>query len=724
MSFINPLLLLGMLGVALPILAHILNKHEFQTTRWAAMQFLNRNVRVRTRQIKLKDLLLLILRCLVILLVAFALARPGVTGTGSSLITGEQRPGVVIALDASFSMQHGRDESRFDRAVKQARLIAEQVKLGDRVTLVMLAGDQDVVVRNMAYEPERFQAILETLEPVPEPLNLNHVPESLRALADEMDAQQKEIYLITDVQSRDWGAISGPMRDAFEQLGQGTSVFLVPVRGEAENLAITEFEHISGVLRRGSIARYRATVKNFGNDVASNVRVIGSVDGSQIDTKVIPRIAPDAEESVSLFVPLHNTGSQKISAELPDDVLPEDNIRRLVSVVREKVSVLCVDGSSGEAGALITAALRAADNAADAEAYSARTVSWLSFPAQNLEEVDVLIVTDVPEVTAGQAKQLEDFVRRGNGLIWFAGPNVNVAKWNEYAASEEGSLLPAIMGDVVNTDDLAGAGKPLERSISDHPVLQPLLSLPEDLFNETRFLKRLNVTPRASSGSVLTLAASTDPILLEQALGRGHVFMCTTTVDPAWNNMAATPVFPMLVQQMVNYLAGRAYEEPQEVGDALSLWYSAEPDASDAVFDSPSDEELTVPVRQHGKQFVALLDKADEAGYYTARVSVQSAGMPIAVNVNTRESKVACLPQEELVDAVKSTGITIISSESELVDAIEQARTSRSLWRVLLLAALIVLFVESILADRMASKRAIRSGVQSSEVQGSRVQGG
>ena len=62
MSFLNPLILLAGLGVALPILAHLLNQHKVQRTDWAAMQFLNRSVRVRSRQIRLRDLFLLCLR--------------------------------------------------------------------------------------------------------------------------------------------------------------------------------------------------------------------------------------------------------------------------------------------------------------------------------------------------------------------------------------------------------------------------------------------------------------------------------------------------------------------------------------------------------------------------------------------------------------------------------------------------------------------------------------
>lgn len=125
MSFLNPFILLGALGIGLPILAHLLNRLQVQHTDWAAMQFLNRSVRVRSRQLRLRDLFLLILRCLALLLLIFAIARPAWKGHIASWIPGEKRAGVVIALDSSFSMQHGeKGSSRFDRALKQVATIS------------------------------------------------------------------------------------------------------------------------------------------------------------------------------------------------------------------------------------------------------------------------------------------------------------------------------------------------------------------------------------------------------------------------------------------------------------------------------------------------------------------------------------------------------------------------------------------------------------------------
>jgi hypothetical protein len=112
--------------------------------------------------------------------------------------------------------------------------------------------------------------------------------------------------------------------------------------------------------------------------------------------------------------------------------------------------------------------------------------------------------------------------------------------------------------------------------------------------------------------------------------------------------MAQTPVFPMLMQQIVTYLAGREFEQPRVVGDSLSLSYIEEPDANNAVFDTPSEETITVPVRAHRNQFFAILKNSKEAGFYEAKVSVQAPGVPMAVNVDPSESDVVSLTAVDL----------------------------------------------------------------------------
>ena len=706
MSFLHPLVLFAALGIGLPIVAHLLSRYKVKRTDWAAMQFLNRSVRVRSRQIRLRDILLLCLRCLAVLLLVVAFAKPFMKNPGpvaSGL--GERRAGVIIALDASRSMGHSDGEAtRFEKAIRRARWLAAGFHPGDPVSLVLLGDAHRVVARNMAFEPERFEELLQAQSVTPVPLDLESVPRSLKALADAMDVQQKEIYFATDMQAQDWHDRPAWLTEAFGDLSQGAATTIIPVSSGSDNLAMTSLELVSGVLRKDTIARYRATVRNCGPGPVADVKVKGLVDGVTVDTKTIPAIASGASETVSLFVHFRNAGAVRVSAELEADSLATDNVRRTVAVIREDVSVLSVgasDGTGGASSGFLAAALRARGDRGGQESFDVQSVSWVDLPSQDLSRFDVVVLQDVPDITPEQARAFEAYVRTGHGLIWFPGDRVDLAAWNKRSVIDGVSLLPAVVEQSVNTSDPLGVGRPLDAVLPDHPVCRPLRSLPEDLLSETRFRKVLQVSPSATSSTVLSLAGTTSPLLLEHSLGRGQVFLFTSCTDSGWSNMAVTPLFPMVLQQMVTYLTAREFEAPRQVGDSLSLSYVDQPDASDAVFDTPSGDTITVPVREHQAQYVALLERSREQGFYLARVRLQAPGMPIAVNVDTRESDVRCLSATETARCFEGTGVSVARSEEELLDAVEGQRTGRSFAFGFLLAGLVFLVIESVLANLM-----------------------
>ncbi|MCP4742523.1 MAG: hypothetical protein GY871_09920, partial [Actinomycetales bacterium] len=481
MSFLNPLLLFAALGVGLPILAHLLSRYKVKRTDWAAMQFLNRSVRVRSRQIRLRDIVLLCLRCLAIVLLALAFAKP-FTEEGESVLSkvSERRAGVIIALDASYSMEHSDGAStRFERGIEKIDMIAEGLHPGDPVSLVLLGAEHRVVARNMAFEPARFDELLRSQQATPEPLDLDTVPLTLEALVEAMDAPQKEVYLVTDMQARDWKGRPAWLGEAFEDLGERAPTTIIPVGGGADNLAITNLELVSGVLRKDTIARYRATVRNYGTSPIANVRVKGFVNDITVDTKTIPAIAPGASKTVSLFIHFRNAGPVRISAGLESDSLPVDNVRRTVAVIRDEVSVLSVEGSPGEGGDFLAAALRARGSDAGQENFAVRSVSWIDLPSQDLARFDVVVLQNVPDITPEQARVFEAYVRAGNGLIWFAGDKVDAAAWNERSARDGIPLLPAAIEQPVSTSDALGVGRPLDPTMPDHSVCRPLRSLPE-----------------------------------------------------------------------------------------------------------------------------------------------------------------------------------------------------------------------------------------------------
>ena len=80
MTFLNFILLGGMAAASIPIIIHLINRNRFRIISWGAMHLLDAALKENTRKLQLEQLLLLLVRILIPLLLALALARPVMKG--------------------------------------------------------------------------------------------------------------------------------------------------------------------------------------------------------------------------------------------------------------------------------------------------------------------------------------------------------------------------------------------------------------------------------------------------------------------------------------------------------------------------------------------------------------------------------------------------------------------------------------------------------------------
>src|SRR3982751_3472592 len=96
----------GALAMSIPIVIHILNRRRFKTVTWAAMEFLLRAMRKNRRRLRFEQWVLLATRCLVVLLLGMALARPLGCETPTMAVMGGRTGISVFVIDNSYSMAY------------------------------------------------------------------------------------------------------------------------------------------------------------------------------------------------------------------------------------------------------------------------------------------------------------------------------------------------------------------------------------------------------------------------------------------------------------------------------------------------------------------------------------------------------------------------------------------------------------------------------------------
>lgn len=720
MAFLNSFALWGSLaalGVAVPIVIHLLSRFRIRRTDWAAMELLRRALIERKRQVRIEDLILLALRCLAMALAALALARPALTPAGAQLLGGSGgRSGVLIALDSSYSMGYKPGlNSRFDLALERIREICSTLERGNPVSLVLMGDRPRIELRNVGYDVERLEKVLRTIKPLPEALNLEPCLAQAQDLFAEIKAPTRECYVITDGQAMTWAAVSEGAAGTLEEMKKLGQVFFVPVgEGGAENMAVTRLEAASGILRRGSIVRYVVDIQNAGELPQSKVNVQLFVGDTPVDQRVAPSLPPGKTATVTLYGRFDDAGVEEVSARLDPDALPLDNIRYAVADIREETKILCVDGEPSDEPFksetdFLVPALTPSTGDEEGSGLKVVTVTEPEFAGQRLSDYGVVILANVSDVGDHQVRALRSFVRDGGGLIVFLGDKTNLALFNSrmvYAEDTDGAepLLPAELDQAVGDVSGASEGWMMSSQLSEHPIAQVLASMPPEQRSTVNFRRYFKAKPVDGAQTVLSLAKNGDPILIEKPYGRGKVLLFTTTADRDWTDMVVHPAYLMVLQQAVTYQTRRGYEMPITVSEPLIVGLPSQ-GALDAVpVRNPKGEELTVKVTERNGQMSASLAHADLAGIYQVQYAAGLAPVKVAVNVEPTESSIRPLRKQELRTTVAKLPVSLVEVDRDILDVIRESRVGFELWRVLLLLALAVLVVEGFLA-RWFSRR-------------------
>ncbi|MED5584946.1 MAG: BatA domain-containing protein [Verrucomicrobiota bacterium] len=712
---------LGLIGVAVPIIIHLLYRKNRKETQWAAMELLRKALVMRSGQIKIEDFLVLALRCLAMLLIAAALLRP-ILNSGASKWLGEKHVGMVVAIDASLSMGHG-EHSRFEKAIAKAEQVLDTAREGDPVTVVLLSQNPEYIVRAADYEPEKIKNLLssKTTKPSPYPLALDSNVTLLAELADELESGTREVYLITDAQEEDWGTLSGTSQENLKKMTNESEFFVLPVStdGEGEeNLSISSLNYASGPLQSSGVARFEAIVENHGREVANGASIEFWVEGKRTRKQEVGQINPGDSRVIPYFVNFNNPGDLSLEAKLMSngDDLDADNGRFAVVNIKETVRVLCVNGnSSGEIGRNVRSAVYYAVRAlrlkssAEEAAVEVTQINAIDLPQEErLDDFDIVVLANHANPDPSTVGRLHGFAERGGGLILFAGTNFIAgadedADPNEPFMIGEGddrhSLLPAILKEAKTAENQSGWS--IKTPDSDHPLAAIVKRLPEEIVNSARINRIMDCEPAPESQVILRIAENNAPLLLARDFGAGSVLMFTTSADRSWNALAVHPLYAMLLQQAATTMSSQPGSRLTACGEEMV--HRIQSDAKRLELVRPDGTTDTIRPDQIGETLNIELT-AGVPGIYQYNNDNGSRLTAVAANIDASESNIRVIASNSLESELDDMGLTVIDPGSSASDEIKKARRGSDLSSLLLTLAILCFLIQSVIAKIFTKK--------------------
>ena len=118
MGLLAPLFLLGLVGLAVPIVVHLTEKQRRNVVEFPSLMFLRKIPFRSTQRRRIHHWALLSIRALALALLVVAFTRPFVENSEIVLASTLGPREVVVVLDRSYSMGYG---DRWERAKNQAR---------------------------------------------------------------------------------------------------------------------------------------------------------------------------------------------------------------------------------------------------------------------------------------------------------------------------------------------------------------------------------------------------------------------------------------------------------------------------------------------------------------------------------------------------------------------------------------------------------------------------
>ena len=566
MTFLNALLAFGATAFAVPLIIHLLNRSKYLTIDWGAMEFLDSSVKVNSRRIQWKQLLLLLVRCLIPILLALAMARPLIQTWKDA--SGTAPMSLAIVLDDSLSMQSideqagrlGEQRNRLQQAIVQIQEILEGLPAGSDASIILAGKPVEIWAE---HQPSQLAARLVGLNDRAESAGRLDLAEGTQAAAawlEKSSNPRRHLLLISDFQASEW---KSPQQDLARDVAKQLSSRTVPIawsflnassraqESEKSNLSIVSFESVpSQVVPQGKLTL--SVMLQNDSQQAVQVPVVLMEGLKELERQSVS-IAADSSTTVRFG--WTSTKAQdtvlKVFADW-NDASPQDHSMTKVVRVREPAKILIIDGDRKKEAmqsesdfvrlALTPFSLLRGE---PGDLFTTSLVDAGGWNEAMLKEYQGVIACNLADLNPDQRKWLRGFVDQGGGLLICLGDKVQVDRVNAWEPIAEGGLRIGSLG----------ARAPWEGSIK--PTANAAFEFSKaslDSLGSARFVARntLKLDEDQGIAPITTLAYDDGlPFLVSVALGSGRCFWMTSGCDDEDSNLPALPVFLPLVQRMM-----------------------------------------------------------------------------------------------------------------------------------------------------------------------------
>ena len=674
MSFLTPLFLLGAAALAAPILVHLVRRTRARRVQFPALVFVRQVPQRTIRRRTIQNLLLLIIRCLAILLIVIAFARPFFTGGSAAKLT-SGAGATVILIDDSLSM---RRDQLFSEAQSKAETAIDDAPNNELIALLSF-DKRYTVINRFVTEKNRLRFGVKSLNAGWDGTDYEQALRGAESLLAELKTSGiKKIVMISDFQAIGWNQSLATFK-----LANDTQLTTLDVGGNnpPANVAVTNVEARGTVFGQKYSDNLAVHVTNFSDSARDRVQLDFQINDQTVEKREINLNSRDSR--VVEFNNFNlNDGANRCVIEINSADFPADNRFYFTLKRQAPAKALIIESSTrGRSDSLHLQSALTTDNDLPFD-FTLKTSG--SVDPGRLSEYSLIILNDAGSITPALADSLSKFVSNGGRLIVATGPRTEV---NSFTNALQ-QVMPATLSEAVQTK--AGETVAISDVKFDHPIFE--------VFQQSGRLAAAHVngyfrSQPTTNAAVLARFEDGSPALLESHTGKGLVILFTSSLGPSWNDLPLTPLYLPFVHQMVRYAGTREENAWYRLGQTFTV--AKESEGGVPAIDSPSGARLS---ENRLTPTGDLLVTGREPGFYRLRYDVRPDFA--AVDLDGAEGDFTKLDFGQFVAGVTGGAGNAESSEAERKLGNEEVEGRQRIWWSLLMIALLLLLAESIIARR------------------------
>jgi hypothetical protein len=565
MTFLAYGALFGALAISIPIAIHLLNKFQVRKVQWAAMRFILESMQRNQRRVQMKDLILLLVRCLLIILLALAFARPVFFQTGS----GEgDSINAVILIDDSMSMSYSVDgKSNFDRAREAALKVVDGLKANSHVALYHVSDRVKEAVSPPTTDVDQVRRLIQSAQVT------NRASDLWPGVKDAIDTLQRidgsgKVFIITDDQKLAWRHSQEILN--MQDQTRGAIAFQVISVGEEDeqNVSVSSLQVQGSIPVANQNIRVKAGITNWGSKAVSGLKADLTVDhGGSAAVNDLEPLAPGQTATVSFQAHFQDSGFHSLTVSIPPDHLTADDHRSVALEVLKDLHVLVVDGGTainpidGD-GFYLASALLPIPVAQQSQYFLKVKTGQPSDLEKPLDSYRIIFLANVGQISPVAVTNLAAFVKDGGGLAIFPGEKTSTEFYN--ATPGFSALLPARLSSPETVPDHRVLA--LQSRGFTHPLTTFWNSQPNGDLGTIHFTRYCPLTLKApsddakkndSAPQVVANYSNGKPAIVSQEVGKGRVVLFGAAATPVWGNLPLQPSFVPLIYRLVTYFVKR-----------------------------------------------------------------------------------------------------------------------------------------------------------------------